>query len=184
MQITEFIMNINDLYKPALNVNQIKFYSQFLSSFTDKQLDELWSVTMESHTTSSPPAIGRLKEYTKQISSPKVINAEDAQERANRFLKDAEIFNTDLGRLSLRQGWADSYRVHCREKGIPSQGDDVLLEFQRGQQDANDAAFAIRNNRDPFSKALISFREDMVSKNEALKWKYKSLWDNDVQLLN
>ena len=169
MQSYQLIKNLKDLYRPPLTESQEGFYMEFLSSYTDNQLDELWQVTMESHTYASTPTIGKLKEYAKQVTKLVVINtAEEARKR----LTDEDIFATHLGQLSLKQGWADSYRIVCRETGIPEQGDDVLLKFQQGQQNARDAERELGSMKGLFAKTLWNMRRAMVEKNLELREKH------------
>jgi len=84
MRITDFIANINDLYKPALNHGQMPFYSKFLAGYTDNQLDELWVSTMETHFATSAPSIGKLKEYAKTISKVRVVSQDDIEKKQNQ----------------------------------------------------------------------------------------------------
>lgn len=184
MQVAEFIMNINDLYKPPLNQGQQKFYNQFLNRFTGNQLDELWELTMEKHLNTSAPTIGRLKEYSKEVTPVRVVNSEEQKKLDLKNLTDEEIFSTELGRLSLKQGWGDSYRITCRERGIPQQDDDdkILLWFQKTQHNANMAVYDLRGKNDVFSKALMNFKNSMDEKNEGLKQEYAHLIDNGIAI--
>ena len=86
--------------------------------------------------------------------------------RNNSNLTDEQIFQTPLGRLSLAQGWADSYRTYCKAKGIPSQGDDMLLEFQKGKHRAEQAYKELIEEVDPFSECLITLYKSMIAKND------------------
>ena len=183
MQSYQFITNINDLYKPPLNAGQQRFYQQFLQGYTDNQLDELWEVAMESHLHASPPSIGKLKEYAKSITAVKIVSQEDIEDQERRNLTDEDIFSTRLGRLSLKQGWADSYRIICRRRGIPEQTDSEILIFQKAQHEADKSIADLKVREDVFSTALVKFRESMKSKNESLKNQYTHLWKPEPLVL-
>lgn len=168
-------MNLNDLYKPALKQEQQPFYSEFLAKLTDNQLDELWDITMESHMRMSPPTIGELKKYSKDVRPVKVVTDAMLEQEEINNLTDEQIFQTPLGRLSLAQGWADSYRIYCKAKGIPSQGDDMLLEFQKGKHRAEEAYKRVLEEADPFSNCLITLRKSMIAKNDMWRQEFNYL---------
>jgi hypothetical protein len=175
MQAIELVRNLNQLYKPALNEKQEGFYLEFLMRYTEDQLDELWFAAMHTHTVSAPPTIGRLKEYAKQVTPVRIISHEEIERDAVKRLTNEEIFATSLGKLSLVQGWADSYRMECKETGIPEQGDETLIKFQRGQSDANNAARELEGKTDIFSKTLLNMRKSMVIKNQFWKEEFAHL---------
>jgi hypothetical protein len=168
-------MNLNDLYKPALKQEQQPFYSEFLAKLTDNQLDELWDITMESHMRMSPPTIGELKKYSKDVKPVKVVTDAMLEQEQIKNLTDEQIFQTPLGRLSLAQGWADSYRVYCKSRGIPLQGDDMLLEFQKGKHKAEEACKELVEEADPFSNCLITLYKSMRAKNEMWRQQFHYL---------
>ena len=168
-------MNLNDLYKPHLNHGQQTFYKQFLDRYTDMQIDELWDITVEGHCRTSPPTIGELKKFAREVTPIKIVNSEQQQQLDIKRLTEEVIFSTRLGKLSLKQGWAHSYLVTCRESGIPSQDDDVLLKFQQGQHDADMSVYNIQNNKDVFSRTLVRFRNTMRQKNKEMKAEFAHL---------
>ena len=79
MEVRDFIANIKELYKPALNDGQVPFYAKFLDRYVEHQLDELWEATVETHVATSPPSIGKLKEYAKDVTKLRVITQEDVK---------------------------------------------------------------------------------------------------------
>jgi len=176
MHLTELITNIVDLYKPALNTAQIKFYAQFLSRYTDSQLDELWDLTTEKHLTNSPPSIGRLKEYAKDVTPLKVVHKEAD------ILGSEEIFSTRLGKLSLLQGWSGSYLEVCSRDKIPEQTDDVLLEFQKAQHKADSYANELRDSKSPFDMSLVSLWDGMIARNKKLQEEYQHVHSDNLRL--
>lgn len=177
MLTIELIQNINTLFKPKLMMQQERFYLEFLSRYTNNQLEELWNVTIESHLRTSPPTIGELKKYAKDLAPLIIINHEDIQKK----LTDEEIFSTDLGRLSLQQGWARTYLMRCREKGIPDQSDKTLLAFQVMYQGGSDAALSIKDDTHSGSQSLMRLWQTMIQANLDLKEKYRHLWEVPVQ---
>ena len=169
MQTAELISNINDLYKPPLNQGQQGFYRQFLHRYTVNQLDELWSLTMESHCRMSAPTIGELKKYGKDVTRVKVVRAANEKDK----ITDEEVFATKLGQQSLRQGWANSYLLACREDKIPPQTDETVLKFQLGQHNAREAVRKLEEeDRTPYTKAYLSFWRVMKERNEELRERF------------
>ena len=181
MEVRDFIANINDLYKPALNDGQMPFYSNFLAVYTDNQLEELWVCTMETHYATSAPSIGKLKEYAKTITKVRVVSQDDIEKDRIKKLTDEDIFSTELGRLSLAQGWADSYHVICKETGIPEQSDKIIIWFQRGKMDAENAARTL-DAKNPFDAALINLRKTGVVNNQYWKEEFAHLVEAPHQL--
>lgn len=176
MQTNQLITNLSDLYKPALNVGQIQFYSKFLYKFTDNQLDELWDITMETHCRTSPPTIGELKKYANGVTKVKVVVEK------TELLTDEDIFSTRLGGFSLQQGWSHSYSVICQEEGIPPQDDETILEFQKAAHRASQAERYLSGKDDIFSKVLLALRETMKGRSECLKEEFKHLMPKTRQL--
>lgn len=180
MQSYQFIKNLNDLYKPPLNQGQQPFYGQFLGDYSDNQLDELWDIVMDGHCRTSPPTIGELKKFAKEVTPIKIVNSE--QQEAIKSLTEEDIFSTRLGRFSLKQGWASSYLITCQESGVPLQGDDVLLKFQQGKSDADTEAFYLEGKEDLFARAWLRLRKSMNEKNKYWKDKYQHLIDTNVAI--
>jgi hypothetical protein len=175
MQIAEFLVNINDLYRPQLTSAQQEFYRDFLKNFTDHQLGELWTKTAETHQHTSPPSIGKLKDYSAGVSKLKVVS--DQQNQGLERLTELEILNTPLGRLALKEGWADSYIRSCKANGIPDQGFNKHLEYQTLKHKAEEA-FKTLNPDSILDKPLINLYNSMRKKNEDLKNKYAHLWQD------
>ena len=177
MRISDFIANMNDLYKPALNHGQMPFYSKFLEAYTDSQLEELWTATMEAHIATSQPSIGKLKEYSKTVTKVRVITIEEAEATRRKNLTHEQIFSTYIGKLSLTQGFSASYYIHCKDKGVPEQDDVVLMQFQKGQ---HNAVVAQRECEEMLSHAgllngaagLLNFRQSQLERNQQLFEKY------------
>ncbi len=169
MEHYQFIMNLNKLYKPALNDQQIPFYNEYLKHFCEEYLEQLWDNTVRKHTKSSPPPIGELTKYGESIRIEKKLTPSQIEER--RKPTDAKIFSTELGKIGLSQGWAHSYLLHCEEKGIPEQNDDTILHFQRCQENAK-RAFETLSEDNQFDKSLIKFYHSMREKNAMLKEKF------------
>lgn len=170
MQRYEFISNINQLYKPALGDNQIPFYNDFLETFSDKFLDVLWETTMHSHVKTSPPSIGELNKYSVGI----VIASEEKEKReqeAKPVYTEEMFLGTRLGKLALKQGWASSYVIYCQDNGIPKQDDDMLLYFQKAQDDAK-RGFETLSESDGWDRALIKLYNSMREKNAEYQAKY------------
>ena len=177
MQLTNFIMNLNDLYKPPLTQAQQKHYSEYLMKYTDNQLDELWEATKETHCKISVPTIGELKKYSKDVTPLKVVNPAQLELEERNRLTEQDIFSTPLGKLSLEKGFSASYYIHCKEKGIPDQGDYTLMEFQRGQYAAETAyeeckQMAQEDGSLNVAPALLRFRETQLQRNKELEMKY------------
>jgi hypothetical protein len=175
MRIDQFLMNLNDLYKPCLKQEQQPFYSEFLFKFTENQLEELWGVVMESHMRMSPPTIGELKKFSKDIKLVKVVSDYDIKQQQIKQLTDEEIFNSEMGQLGLKEGWADTYRIYCKESGIPSYDYGLHLEFQKGQEAAKSAYQEMKEDIDVFSVALKGLRHSMLRKNKDWQEKYNHL---------
>lgn len=177
MQLAELILNLNELYKPPLNASQQTFYRKFLDKFTENQLEELWEITMETHMRMSPPTIGELNKYAKGVTKVKVVSQEYIEMIQRRKLSDEEIFSTRIGKLSLAQGWANSYHDRCINKGIPEQTDKVILDFQQAQHRAELGHKDVKENYYPFSRDMISLRETMIEKNQMWADKFQHLID-------
>lgn len=177
MRIDQFIDSLNLLYRPALNGGQMDIYAGFLSRYTENQLEELWVNTMEAHMYTSPPTIGKLGDYAKGITQMQVVNSENQKKLEFANLTDEEIFSTRLGGFGLKQGFADSYRIWCRRKGIPPQTDEMLLWFQRSQHRADTAISELKksDDLDHFSKTLVNFRNTMNEKNGNLRKEFAHL---------
>lgn len=171
MHTRTLIANLRDLYKPTLNDAQVRFYAVFLERYTANQLGELWNIVVDNHLRTSPPSIGELKKYANDVSKLKIVNTKD--EKAE--LTEEEVFATELGKLSIAQGWSRSYLLHCRESDIPKQTDEVLMGFQKAKMDAESAAEGIKDNPDPISKALFSMWRTMIAKSKELEQKFKHL---------
>lgn len=135
MEKFKFIMNLRELYKPALNDGQIPFYTDFLSQFSEEALDSLWNITIGDHCKNSPPSLGELTKYSKGIKH----SVTELYEFTKPDISEDEVFKTRLGRISLEQGWSNSYYLHCDEHGIPEQSDEMILKFQKDQQAAKTA---------------------------------------------
>jgi len=177
MRISDFIANMNDLYKPALNHGQMPFYSKFLEAYTDNQLEELWTATMEAHIATSQPSIGKLKEYSKTVTKVRVITIEEVEATERKNLTHEQIFSTYLGQLSLTQGFAASYYIHCKDKGVPEQNDMVLMQFQKGQHNAVVAqkeCEAMLSHAGLLNAApsLLNLRKSQIDRNQQLVEKY------------
>ena len=124
---------------------------------------------------------GRIHEYI--FGKERPLDVELAEtEQANHNLTEQEIFSTRLGKLSLKQGWANSYLLVCQRNGIPSQDDDVLLKFQQGQSDADTEAFYLEGKEDEFSRTWLKLRKTMNEKNNYWKGKYGHLVDAQTSL--
>jgi len=165
MYYYEFVNNLNQLYKPSLTGDQMPFYNTFLQGYSERFLDILWESTMQMHLKTSVPSIGELNKYSAGITI--------ASERPvpQKMLTDEEILDTQLGRLSLRQGWASSYVFYCQERGIPSQDDDMLLYFQKAQDDAK-RGFETLSESDGWDRPLIKLYNSMREKNAEYQAKY------------
>lgn len=178
MQATDFILEIDDLYNPALRQAQHKSYLEFLFKFADAQLDELWEATKVSHCLARPPTIGELNKYSKEVTPLQVVNTEQAEWEQRARLKPDEIFATEIGQLSLKQGFSASYYIHCKEKGIPEdQGDNTLMEFQRGKYAAESAydeckQMAKEGEALNIAPALLRLRRSQLERNRAWESKY------------
>lgn len=183
MQTAQFIMNLCDLYKPALKHEQQVFYSDFLQNFTENQLDELWTATMESHLLSSAPSIGRLKEYGKNITKVRVVSKEDQRKEAINRLTDEQIFSSELGRLSLKQDWADSYYAYCKESGIPEQSDKMLLWFQKTANIAKQAADTL-DPKNMFDAVLLKLRVTRQKNNQYWEEKFAEYKAQPLKITN
>ena len=170
MYYYEFVNNLNQLYKPSLTDGQIPFYNTFLQGYSERFLDILWENTMRMHQKTALPAIGELTKYCVGITI--------ASERPvpKKVLTDEEILDTKLGRLSVKQGWTDSYLVHCRDFCIPEQTDEVLLSFQLAQHNAK-IGYESLSEKDggAFDKCLMNLYEDMRRKNSMLQEQYSYL---------
>jgi len=130
---------------------------------------------METHLRTSPPTIGELKKYAAGVTPVKVVNPKLLEQSAWKNLTDEEIFGTELGGLALKQGWACSYREECYRGGIPSQGDDVLLEFQKAQQRMRTELSDIAQFPTAMTKSLINAHQSRLDKNAGLKQRYSHL---------
>lgn len=177
MEAAEFIFKMNELYRPPLNAGQQKLYQQMLNYYTPMQLDELWRITMETHASNSPPAIGRLREYAKDVTKVAVITPEQKKKEEIKQLAEEGVFSTTLGKLALRQGWAHSYLIHCRRSGIPEQNDKMILWFQKAQHNAETAYKELEESHEGFlHESLMRLRQSMRQKNRDLCEEYKHLW--------
>lgn len=183
MQTAQFIMNLCYLYKPELKKEQQVFYSDFLQSFTENQLDELWTTTMESHLLSSAPSIGRLKEYAKNITKVRVVSLADQKREAIKRLTDEQIFSSELGRLSLKQDWSDSYYAYCKESGIPEQGDKMLLWFQKTANIAKQAADTL-DPKNMFDAVLLKLRATRQINNQYWEEKFAEYKAQPLMITN
>lgn len=164
MQVIELMGRIGELYGKISN-SRNKYYMDFLQKFTDSQLDELWAETMHSHQKNTPPTIGELNRYSKCVTPVKVVNDDI------RLSLDT-IFNSELGQLSLEQGWSDSYRIYCQENGLPDQSDDTILMFQRSQEKAEVAMNSIKNSHNPFDQIILNMWQERGIKNQKQKERY------------
>ncbi len=171
MQVHEFITNLSRLFKPALGDNQIPFYNEFLEFQSSEFLESLWTVVMRAHTRTSPPTIGELSKYADSIT----CQGAPLDYTPIHKPSDAELLNSYLGRWGLKQGWAHSYLIHCREHGVPEQNDDMILFFQKGQHSAKLAYESLSEKEGLFDIALIKFYQSMRDKNEMLKEKFAYL---------
>lgn len=169
MQAFELTRNLNNLYKPGLNQKQEDFYLEFLNKFSPKQMDELWSITMQSHCRTSPPTIGELKKYSADVSKVRVLF------KAEETLTDEQIFSSNLGKLSLKQGWGSSYLAECKKHGIGPQTDSEILRFQKAAHEAENLVKSLSGKKDHFSLALIKLRDSMRKNNQRLKEKFNYL---------
>ena len=170
MYTSELIANIQSLYKPKLNDDQIDFYMEYLEKFTFDQKKELWTLITENHCRMSPPTIGELQKYSVDVTPVKVVS--------NQFERPSleTIFNSELGQISLNQGWSDSYRIYCEENGLPDQkDDDFILRMQRSQENATIAINSIKDSCNPYDKILLDMWNTRNKKNKMQKQKYLRL---------
>jgi len=79
------------------------------------------------------------------------------------------------------QGWADSYHVVCKQTGIPEQTDKIIMWFQRGKMDAENAARTL-NAKNPFDAVLIKLRMTGVANNQYWKEEFAHLAETPRQL--
>jgi len=182
MQSYQFIKNINDLYKPALNPAQQPFYADFLDKYTDNQLDELWSYAMNNHCRTSPPTIGELGKFAQNVTPTRNISPELQKKIEIQNLTEEDIFSTQLGRQALREGWACSYLVTCQEKGIISQTEEVATWFQKKSHAAEKAAYSLDGKNDPFSKGLKKLWKTMQERENEWKKEFSYLINDNIEI--
>jgi hypothetical protein len=165
-------MNLNKLYKPAINDSQASFYNDYLGGHSEEFLEGLWTKTMEKHLRSSPPSIGELHKYAESVVVKTKYTPQQIEEKRQKT--EEELLDSYIGCWALRQGWASSYINYCQYNKIPKQDDSTILLFQKHQYDAKDAYESLQDDN-IFSKTLKNFYHSMREKNEMLKEQYSHL---------